>query len=64
MVNLYTCDEIADRYGVTVGTVWGWVRQKKLNAIRISSGKGLRISEDDVAEFENARRTIPLENQV
>lgn len=61
MVKLYTCDEVAERYGVRTDTVWGWIRNKKLGAIKISGGKGLRISEDDITAFENARRTFQPE---
>lgn len=56
MSKLYTCDEIAERYAVKVITVWDWIRSKKLGAVKI--GKMYRISEDDIQEFENARRTV------
>ncbi|MGL6201908.1 MAG: helix-turn-helix domain-containing protein [Lachnospiraceae bacterium] len=52
---MYTCAEIADRYDVKIITVWDWIRKKKLSAIRI--GRDYRISEDDIEEFENERRT-------
>lgn len=58
MSKMYTCDEVADRYKVKVITVWDWIRQKKLNAIKL--GREYRISEDDLKNFENARRTIPV----
>lgn len=54
---MYTCDEVAERYKVKVITVWEWIRQQKLGAIKI--GKEYRISEDDLIAFENARKTIP-----
>ncbi len=56
MSKMYTCDEIAERYGVQVITVWDWIRKKKLPAIKI--GRSYRICEDDLKLFENARRTI------
>lgn len=56
MSKMYTCAQIADHYGVKVITVWDWIRQKKLPAIRI--GREYRISEDDMKVFENERRTI------
>lgn len=56
MSNMYTCDEIAERYGVQVITVWDWIRKKKLPAIKI--GRSYRIYEDDLKLFENARRTV------
>lgn len=57
MAKMYTCDEVAERYKVKVITVWEWIRQQKLGAIKI--GKEYRISEDDLIVFENARKTIP-----
>lgn len=55
MAELYTCKQIATRYKVEVLTVWEWIRKKQLPAIKI--GKEYRISEDDLREFEAARRT-------
>lgn len=52
---MYTCEEIAERYGVQVITVWDWIRKKKLPAIKI--GKSYRIREDDVKTFEESRLT-------
>lgn len=57
MSKMYTCDEVAERYKVKVITVWEWIRQQKLGAIKI--GKEYRISEGDLIAFENARKTIP-----
>ena len=57
MSKMYTCDEVAERYKVKVITVWEWIRQQKLGAIKI--GKEYRISEEDLISFENARKTIP-----
>lgn len=54
---MYSCEEIAERYGVQTITVWDWIRKKKLPAIRI--GKGYRISEDQLETFEDKRRTVP-----
>ena len=50
MEELYTCDQIAKRYGVKVATVWKWIRNKKLNAVRI--GRLYRIRAADVKNFE------------
>ena len=58
LYKMYTCAQIADHYGVKVITVWDWIRQKKLPAIRI--GREYRISEDDMKVFEDTRRTIPV----
>jgi len=50
-----TCQEVAQKYGVKVITVWAWIRKKKLRAIKI--GKLYRITPQDLAEFEEARKT-------
>ena len=56
MLKMYTCGEIAERYGVNIITVWKCIRLKKLPAIRI--GKEYRIKEEDLKEFEESRRTV------
>ena len=58
MAKMYTCDEVAERYKVKVITVWEWIRQHKLNAIKL--GREYRISEDDLVKFEIERRTVPV----
>jgi excisionase family DNA binding protein len=55
MAKLYTCAEIAERYGVQIITVWDWIRKKKLGAIKL--GRDYRISEDDIKAFEADCRT-------
>jgi excisionase family DNA binding protein len=55
MEKYFTCDEIAEKFGVKKLTVWSWIREKKLNAIR--TGRIYSIRPQDVAEFENARMT-------
>lgn len=57
MAQLYTCAEVAKRYGVEIITVWDWIRKRKLGAIKL--GKEYRISEDDLRLFEDSRRTVP-----
>ena len=54
MPTMYSCEQIAQRYGVKVITVWDWIRKKKLGAIKL--GKEYRISETDIAKFEAERR--------
>ena len=53
---MFTCEEVAERYKVKVITVWEWIRQKKLSAIKL--GREYRIGEDDLKAFEDSRRTI------
>lgn len=56
MGELYTCKDVAERYGVRIITVWEWIRKKKLGAIKI--GKEYRVSAEDIKAFERSRRTI------
>lgn len=56
MQTLYDCGYVSERYNVDVRTVWGWIRKKKLAAIKI--GKQYRISEEDLKKFEEERKTI------
>lgn len=51
---MFTCEEVAKRYKVKVITVWEWIRQKKLGAIKL--GREYRITEDDLVAFEDSRR--------
>lgn len=55
MDKLYTCNEIASRYGVSIFTVWDWIKKKNLPAFKI--GREYRISQDDLEAFEAARKT-------
>lgn len=59
MAQMFTCEEVAERYKVKVITVWEWIRQGKLSAIKL--GREYRISEDDLNTFENSRRTTKKE---
>jgi len=52
----FSCKEIADIYGVKIFTVWHWIRNKKLPAIKI--GKQYRIREEDLKQFEEDNRTV------
>ena len=56
MSKMYTCADVAERYGVQIITVWDWIRKKKLAALKI--GKEYRVKESDLENFENERRTI------
>lgn len=55
MEKYYSCPEIAEHFGVTIGTVWSWIRGKRLPAIRIS--KSYRIRPEDLKKFEEERKT-------
>lgn len=56
MEKFYSCEQVAQRYGVRVSTVWAWIREKKLSAIKI--GKLYRINECELAKFERNNRSI------
>ncbi|KAF5046334.1 Helix-turn-helix domain protein [anaerobic digester metagenome] len=50
MGKLYTCEEVANRYGIKTLTVWDWIRKGRLSAIKMP--KGYRISEEALVEYE------------
>ena len=52
MEKLYTCEDMARRYGVKLITIWDWIRKGKLPALRI--GKRYYVTEDGIAAFEKA----------
>ncbi|WP_455717292.1 helix-turn-helix domain-containing protein [Anaerosporobacter sp.] len=56
MTKLYTCDEVAARYGVEKATVWKWIRCKKLAAFKV--GKCYKVSEEHIKDFETSQLTI------
>ena len=53
MSEMYTCEQVAQRYGVKVLTVWDWIRKKKLTAIKL--GRDYRIRQEDIESFEQSR---------
>lgn len=56
MEKLYSCEDVANRYGVKVETVWAWIRDKRLLAVKI--GKSYRVKENDLAAFEKENQTV------
>lgn len=52
MERLYKCKEIADMYGVSVRTVWEWIKSGKLKAYRI--GRLYRIYKEDLEQFKKS----------
>lgn len=56
MQKLYTCEEVAERYGVKKQTVWAWIRKKKMGAVK--AGKCYKVREGDLKQFEDSRLTI------
>lgn len=55
MEKVYTCNEIAERYGVKISTVYKWIRDGAMEAINI--GKSYRVKESEVIAFEERNNT-------
>lgn len=55
MDKLYTCTDISERYGVSIFTVWDWIKKKKLPAMKI--GREYRVKQADLIEFEKTSST-------
>ncbi len=52
----YTCKEVAEMLKVKVATVWLWIRQGRLDAIKLSHNN-YRISDEAVKRFaDNCRK--------
>lgn len=47
---LYSPRQVAERYGVKISTVWAWIREAKLPAVKL--GRLYRVFENDLAAFE------------
>lgn len=50
MEKFYSCEQVAERYGVKISTVWSWIRENKLRANKI--GKLYRVTPEQLEEFE------------
>lgn len=55
MEKYLNCEQVAEKFGVKIITVWAWIREKKLPAIKL--GKGYRITPEDLKVFEESRKT-------
>ena len=58
MQPLMTCEQVAERYGVKKETVWSWIRNGKLKALKLQ--KNYRVRQEDIIEFENNAATDTL----
>lgn len=47
----FSCEEIADMYGVHIQTVWRWIREGRLGAIRL--GRNYYVRQADIDEMES-----------
>lgn len=52
----YSANEIASKYDVTIQTVYTWIKQKRLAALKI--GRDFRISESNIKDFESKCKTM------
>lgn len=59
MEKFYSCEQVAERYGVHVVTVWRWIRKAELSAIKI--GRQYFVTADAIEQFENRHRTVAAE---
>jgi excisionase family DNA binding protein len=55
MLERLTCEQVAERYGVKLSTVWSWVRKKELAASRF--GRRYTVELGDLEKFERSRKT-------
>ncbi len=46
----YTCKEVAEMFKVKKGTVWGWIRQGKLDATKLGYNC-YRVSDEAAKRF-------------
>jgi len=51
MEKMYTAQEVAERYNVTVESVWRWIRIGRLPAMRLTK-RNYRIRPADLEVFE------------
>lgn len=54
MEKLFTCKEVAQRYGVSIETVWRWIRTKKLPSVKVGT-RNYRVRSDDLTAFEKSK---------
>jgi excisionase family DNA binding protein len=50
-----SCEDVSARYGVKTSTVWAWVREKKITAVKV--GKKYLFKPQDLEKFEAANAT-------
>lgn len=56
MENFYSCEQIAERYGVKLTTVWAWIRTQRLSAVKV--GKQYRVTAEALLAFERNNTTV------
>ncbi len=61
MENFLTCEQVAEKYSVTVCTVREWIKGKKLPALKLAGAAGYRIRSEDLDAFEKRHFTTAKE---
>ena len=56
MEKLLTCEQVAERYSVKVKTVWEWIKDGRLPAVKVA-GSVYRIRAEDLEAFEKQHET-------
>lgn len=59
MEKFYSCEQISERYGVKLTTVWAWIRAHKLPAVKV--GKQYRVTAEALLAFERENATVDSE---
>lgn len=55
MDEYYTCAEVAKLYKVQTATVWGWIRDGKVQAVKIGRNYRIRRSEVNAIAKEETK---------
>ncbi len=61
MEKFLTCEQVAEKYSVTVCTVREWIKGKKLPALKLAGAAGYRILSTDLDAFEKRHFTTARE---
>lgn len=61
MEKFLTCEQVAEKYSVSVCTVREWIKGKKLPALKLAGAAGYRIRSEDLDAFEKRHFTTAKE---
>ena len=61
MEKFLTCEQVAEKYRVSVCTVREWIKGKKLPALKLAGAAGYRIRSEDLDAFEKRHFTTAKE---
>lgn len=54
-MEIYTINEVAERYWVSVRTVYRWIEDGKLRAFKLGGTGNYRVRREDLEDFENRK---------